>query len=573
MKLNSLAKNPAGIYMNPAFGGIDYSDGAAAEEYIMQSISNARDISSTSFELESLIRDWPSEYHLSASRANLLRPFNLGKSARILEFGCGCGAVTRHLGESGHKVDAIEGSLRRAEITASRCRDLAGVNVICANYSALEFPEAEYDLALFIGVLEYAKMFWGGASANTQEDALKAILAAARKTLKPNGVLIAAIENSLGLKYWIGCREDHTGLLYESLHGYANSPSVKTYSRRELRDALAASGFSCVGFFYPFPDYKLPSTILNDDFIREHRNADAAVHQTRSRDYVRNYSTDFVEPLVWHTLQQSGLLGEFANSFLVFASPQGDLARLYDFDMVAYSPVCRKGGLATETRKLKESDAVVKRFLLPENMRGLASPILEHRLRDSRWIDGRLLSEMLLKAACNRKDLAEFFALTAKYREFLSGVIRREQTPTANFGYDCALWNIIVKDSGEWESFDLEWGSRIPMTTEKAYFRNLVLWFSRHATYLAHFSAKHGLHTVGDALTAIFSKAGLSLTDETIDDFCRDCDELQFAVERERTSFKKALRRRFNPAATSMTDRRPTPARKPALLAAGGGAI
>ena len=39
---------------------------------------------------ESHIKDWPSEYHLSSKRAQLLSGFEFDRKARVLEVGAGC---------------------------------------------------------------------------------------------------------------------------------------------------------------------------------------------------------------------------------------------------------------------------------------------------------------------------------------------------------------------------------------------------------------------------------------------------------------------------------------------------
>jgi hypothetical protein len=86
-----------GIYLpaKPTDGGFDYTDGDAEENYMHEAIRSARDCSSSSFELERYIKDWPSEYHFSRHRTNLLRPFPLQRYQRVLEIGAGCGAITR----------------------------------------------------------------------------------------------------------------------------------------------------------------------------------------------------------------------------------------------------------------------------------------------------------------------------------------------------------------------------------------------------------------------------------------------------------------------------------------------
>ena len=73
-----------------------YSDGDEVEQRILDVIENAADVSLFSATLRQHQVDWPSTYHLSAVRANLLRPLSaLLAHARILEVGAGCGAVTR----------------------------------------------------------------------------------------------------------------------------------------------------------------------------------------------------------------------------------------------------------------------------------------------------------------------------------------------------------------------------------------------------------------------------------------------------------------------------------------------
>jgi hypothetical protein len=72
-------------------GQVSYADGS--EERILGIINAAADRSSGSDELTAAITDWPSRYHLSPRRANLLRPLLLGRGMRILEIGAGTGVL------------------------------------------------------------------------------------------------------------------------------------------------------------------------------------------------------------------------------------------------------------------------------------------------------------------------------------------------------------------------------------------------------------------------------------------------------------------------------------------------
>ena len=120
-----------GIWRSADFKGIAYNDGDEVEQRIAHAIASCEDISVLSTELKQHCIDWPSNYHLSSLRSNLMRPFEqILPSAEILEIGAGCGAITRFLGESGGNVLALEGSPRRASIVRSRTRDLENVTVI-----------------------------------------------------------------------------------------------------------------------------------------------------------------------------------------------------------------------------------------------------------------------------------------------------------------------------------------------------------------------------------------------------------------------------------------------------------
>src|SRR5208283_136464 len=143
-----------GIYTRPG-ASLDYSD--SSEEYLFNVFRNLKNVTSNSSELLSYIKDWPTKYHLSLRRANILKAVLdvLDVNTDVLELGSGCGAVTRWLGESFHSVDAIEGSGLRALVTRERTRDLSNVNVYCGDILDLSYSAGKYGLVTLIGVMEY----------------------------------------------------------------------------------------------------------------------------------------------------------------------------------------------------------------------------------------------------------------------------------------------------------------------------------------------------------------------------------------------------------------------------------
>ena len=73
----------------------------------------------------------------------------------------------------------------------------------------------KFDYITLIGVFEYSAGYIGGEQPYV--DMLKTV----SRFLKPDGKLIIAIENRLGLKYWAGCREDHVGDFFEGIEEVA----------------------------------------------------------------------------------------------------------------------------------------------------------------------------------------------------------------------------------------------------------------------------------------------------------------------------------------------------------------
>jgi SAM-dependent methyltransferase len=304
------------VWHRESYSGIAYSDGDGAEEALLAVLRASSDLSVFSPELAIACVDWPSRYHLSSERANLLRPFarHLGPGARVLEIGAGCGAVTRYLGEAGAEVLALEGSPRRARIARERTRDLHNVQVVAERFQDFALSE-RFDVITLIGVLEYASLFSDAA-----QPALH-MLQAVRGLLAPSGRLVLAIENQLGLKYFAGVPEDHLGQPMVGLEDRYPAIGARTYGRLELERMLTRAGYREARFSAPLPDYKMPATVLTErglDASLQAFDVGALVAQAVRRD-PQLTPTTFNLQRSWPVVASNGLAMDLANSFLVEA--------------------------------------------------------------------------------------------------------------------------------------------------------------------------------------------------------------------------------------------------------------
>ena len=101
----------------------------------------------------------------------------------------------------------------------------------------------------------------------SDKDPLSSCLDIVKSALKPDGKLIVAIENRLGLKYFMGCSEDHGGAPFSGIQDLYNDKTAKTLGREELISLLKKSKFGSIDFQYPFPDYKIRNV-----FLKKHLN-------------------------------------------------------------------------------------------------------------------------------------------------------------------------------------------------------------------------------------------------------------------------------------------------------------
>lgn len=296
-------------------GHIDYRDGSEAR--VLEVLRAASDRSSGSDELAAAVTDWPTRYHLSRLRSNLVRPLRLGPGPRILEVGAGTGAITRYLGETGAEVVALEGSLERARAASVRCSDLDNVEVVCGPLQELEDPDG-FDLVCVVGVLEYAGSGVGG------DDTHQAFLNRAASLIRDDGALVLAIENQIGVKYLLGYHEDHLGLPWVGLEGYGRGVGVRTFTRPALRAMLAAAGLADLRWYFPFPDYKLPTVVLSEQLYQLPQSPDLVDQLVRRPAGDSADRALLVDDRRAHRiLVEAGIGPEVANSFLVLASPAG----------------------------------------------------------------------------------------------------------------------------------------------------------------------------------------------------------------------------------------------------------
>ncbi len=511
---------PTAIWMKPGFAGIGYSDGDAVEERIAALLAKASDLSVLSAELATHISDWPTLYHLSNSRANIARPFqDLITGADVLEIGAGCGALTRFFGESGAQVLALEGSPRRAAIARSRTRDLANVTVMSDRFDQFAC-QLRFDVVTLIGVLEYAALFTEG-----DQPAVR-MLEQIRDLLKPDGKLIVAIENQLGLKYFAGAAEDHLNMPMHGIEGRYGKEEPRTFGRRELVAILAQAGFAGQEFLAPFPDYKLPVSIVTEHGLAcAGFDATAFAWQSARRDYQLPRYCAFALELAWPEVAANGLSLDLANSFLVLAGiadkPRIDLTTL----AYHYSTRQRLPTYCKETRFHFENDVVQVHYRLMAKSAVAANQLVRFNVPErADYVNGTPLSFDLMaivsRDGWRMEDVSDFLGRYLSIVESLAGTqgvplqVTSLATPIPGAYFDAVPQNILLDAEGQWHLIDNEWELLAPFPVGWLLYRTLMLLIMSLTRF--HPSSSGFTTTRAGFMLAALQAAGFSIDEELL---------------------------------------------------------
>ena len=442
---------------------ITWRDGA--EDRMKSIFLSSDDRSSASDFLASHITDWPSRYHLDRRRTNILRPINFDKSMRVLDVGAGTGVMSRYAAERGAEVVALEGDSMRAELASLRCEGL-NVDVRCGIVN--DFDDSEgFDLILVIGVLEYATNHPAGSAG---------FLKKLSQLLNPDGSIVIAIENQMGLAYWMGANEDHLNEPWVGLEGYVSTSTVKTFSKPVLSSLLTDAGFKHQNWLYPFPDYKLPLTILSDRAYMENDRVDLIDQLVGTPvDRSRSGVLPFFDTRALHRqVIESDMGQDMSNSFLVVCRLNGSKS-IIDEDVITwrFSGDRKKNYMGVRQVILENGTRKINRKPAYENISSESSWLIQKNADSlaEKYVSGLNLEQLALKSL-REVNLKDFESLLSMFDDWLTlntctPSVDSETHPfltdlsseVLGEGFiDCSFDNLVFED-GALKLIDDEWAA------------------------------------------------------------------------------------------------------------------
>lgn len=434
--------------------------------HIARIVAEASDVSSLSVEIRRACTDPFTQYHLSAMRANVLRHYESLLNGCILEVGAGCGAVTRYLGElEATTVVAFEHDPSLAAVARDRTRNLSNVEVVAGNWMRFN-PVAQFDAVVIPDADGH--VLAGSRVRGGWEDLVRK----AHSLLKPDGVLIFAFENQLGLKYLAGTPHGLSNGMIEGPESVSVVADRVAWNRLTSEEILREAGFESVVMAAPFPDHRVASSIVTaEGFRRSDFDASAFAIQTARRDVISSGAPSTQLELAWRSAFENQIGLELANSLIVVASKgrgpyraSGVLAEHYTIDRIP--AFCKRivfeaseeGAVAVRYKPLavsshaSESDQGLLRFVCPETAEYVFGVPLSWTFIRALSADNWTLSDVAqslrvyidsLRTLISEKGAAA--DLSSPY-ELLPGEF-----------FDATPNNIIVTKSGAAKLIDEEW--------------------------------------------------------------------------------------------------------------------
>ena len=240
-------------------------------------------------------------YAFSPLRENLFEWVEFEPDARILQIGSDYGSFTGILAARAKEVVVLDP--RDENLEVNRLRHGARENVIYVRGDLRDQvqwkvykPKLEAD-AKEIMCQPFDYIILGGFLMECKKEEAIGLLREAADYLKPGGVMLAAVENETGVRYWMGAPKQENSYLEPEF--------------RSLFEELKKTWGGNFTMYYPVPDYRYPVAVYSDHYLPETGD-------------VTNISKRYDGPGFWFGNEeeamakacQNGMFTKFNNSFL-----------------------------------------------------------------------------------------------------------------------------------------------------------------------------------------------------------------------------------------------------------------
>jgi cytidyltransferase-like protein len=265
-----------------------------------------------------------------------------------------------------------------------------------------------------------------------------------KQVLKADGNLLLGMNNRLGLRYFCGDRDPHTGRYFDGIDGYTQvTAAVDTAvpnadmdkdkvsgraghagccSRAEIKRMLISSGWTRTGFYSVLPGLKDASLLFAEDYLPK--------EDLSSRVFPSYNDPDSIflnEQGLYPALVEEGLFHGMANAYLIECSADGVLQ-----DALQVTSSMGRGREDAMYTIIRGNGTVEKKAVYPEGTASLKSmhehdeelkkrglKVVDSRVEDNRYVMPRIeyeTAQTYLKKLM-RTDMEKFLEEMDRFRD------------------------------------------------------------------------------------------------------------------------------------------------------------
>lgn len=350
-------------------------------------------------------------------------PFRPGSS--VLEMGGNFGERTGALLRACGHVTVTEPSFLRAQGICERYPEADHLEVYAGAWEELP-SEGAFDYIVVAGGLETA----GKGSEDLRE--YVEYIGKLKTLLRPGGILLVAVENRYGLRYFCGERERHTGRPFAGIGHTMQGAGGRPFSKAELMEIFHRADMAYVKFYYPLPDYRMPQLVYTDAHLPEANIYERLILYHEAKDTL---VAD--EKKLYRDIISNGVFPFFANSYLPECGLKENGSNVSYVALStdrgrdkAMATAIHENGIVTKHPVFEVGRAYVRGLLKKAGrLRDHHVPVLEQRWDGAGismpYVPSRTLAMHLRH--CVRENLQEFYELLDRLWEII--LVSSEHVP------------------------------------------------------------------------------------------------------------------------------------------------
>ncbi len=445
---------------------------------------------------EVLLEDgrWEVFFHLSDMRQALFGWYDMPKDADVLEIGCGFGALTGVLADRSAHVAALDDSLFRARACAKRWAKKDNLDVYAGRLKDIPFPQ-RFDVIVLVDILP--RVAEGEKSLAPYAAYLKSLLG----YLKPQGRLLLAMDNRLGLKYTCGALDPYSDEIFGQLS--ESGSTGRLFTKTELIDIISEAGLMHWKFYYPLPDYRLPQFVFTDTAL-----PDASIGEIMLPYDPEPDTRVLPEASLYEDVVRNGLFPGMTNSFLIECGMTDDFCKA---ESVSIAFDCEP---AYSIATCREGDRYIKKPIVPaaqQGLREIAENLENLRQRGLDVVPCEFEEGRLITPRINAPTMAAWLkTVTSKDRSAVLAALERlwaailQSSPPVHDTENCmkkldagADWGVILSRA------------YLNMTPDNIFYEHGQPTFFNQGLYRANCPAKYIMFLAVYDNTDVLSRLGL----------------------------------------------------------------